>query len=379
MNMAHLIGWVLIGLAWAGIAYTVLAAWFVGRFGRGAAAKPAPYPPVTLLKPLYGAPPGLEADLEGFFVQDYPAPMQIVFGVCSKRDAAIAIVERLCDRYPAVDAVLTVNPASHGFNPKISNLINMAEEIRYGIVIVSDDDIAVPKDYARRLAEALAPDPVGAVSCLYTGVARGGVGARLCAMSVDYQFLPNAATGLGLGLAHPCMGSTIAIKGTVLETIGGFAAVADHLADDYEIGRKVRRTGLRVVVPALAVRHACTEDGISDWFNHELRWARTIRINDPAGHWGSIVTHPLPLALLATALTGLSVSGIGTLAATLVARAVLKWRVDRRFGSDGGPHWLLPARDCLAFAAFLLSLFGGRVRWRGESLRVRRNGILTKD
>lgn len=384
MSIPHLIGWIVMALAWAGIAYTLLAAWFVGRWGaplpsaEDAKPSPAALPPITVLKPLYGAPEGLEGWLEGFFVQDYPAPVQIVFGVSSADDAAVAVVERLRARYPAVEAVLAVGGPSRGFNAKVSNLVNMMPRARHDLLVVSDDDIAVPKDYLRQLAAALAPDRVGAASCLYTGEAAGGQGSRFCAMSVTYQFLPNAVTGLGLRLAQPCMGSTIAIQRAVLDEIGGFAAVADHLADDYEIGRRVRAHGYRVVIPALTVRHACTEGGIGAWFAHELRWARTIRVNDPAGHAGSMVTHPVPLALLALMLTAGASGGIATLAATLVARAVLKWRIDVRFGR-GGPHGLLPVRDVLAFAAFVLSLFGGRITWRGETLRVKRNGILMKN
>ena len=133
-----------------------------------------------------------------------------------------------------------------------------------------------------------------------------------------------------------------------------------------------------MVLPPFAVRHACLEDGLKSWFAHELRWMRTIRINDPAGHWGSIVTNPLPLALLAAVFLGFSAFAVGILAATIAARAVLKWRTDKSFGCAGGPVWLLPVRDILSFGVFLASLGGGAVAWQGEALTVAKSGVLIK-
>ena len=335
-------------------------------------------PAATILKPLHGDHPALEPCLETFFRQDYPAPVEIVFGVGDPADPAVGMVGRLCRRHPEAETGLIVSSRRHGLNAKASNLANMQVAAHYDMLAVSDDDIAVAPDYLSRLAAALAPSGVGVATCLYTGYAAGGFGSRLAAMGVNYHFLPNVATGIGLDMATPCMGSTVAIKRKVLDEIGGFAAVAGYLADDYEIGRLVRELGYRIAVPPFAVRHACLEGGMGDWFRHELRWMRTIRITDPAGHWGSIVTNPLPLALIGTILLGFSWFSVGVLATTFGGRAVLKWRTDKSFGCNGGPVWLLPIRDVLSFGVFLASLGGGAVAWQGEALTVARNGVLIK-
>ncbi len=378
MEIARGIGWVFTALAAGGIAYTVLAVHFLRRLvGRPEAAAET-RPTATILKPLHGAHPALEPCLETFFRQDYPAPVEIVFGVGDAADPAVGMVDRLCRRHPKAETGLVASARRHGPNAKASNLANMRIAAHYDLLAVSDDDIAVAPDYLGRLAAALSSPGVGAATCLYTGYAAGGFGSRLAAMGVNYHFLPNVATGLGLGLATPCMGSTIALKREVLDEIGGFAAVADYLADDYEIGRRVRGLGYRIAVPPFAVRHACLEAGIGDWFGHELRWMRTIRITDPAGHWGSIVTNPLPLALIGTVLLGFSRFSLGVLAATIAARAVLKWRTDKSFGCSGGPVWLLPIRDVLSFGVFLASLGGKAVVWQGEALTVTGSGRLIK-
>jgi ceramide glucosyltransferase len=246
------------------------------------------------------------------------------------------------------------------------------------VLILSDSDIAVPADYLGRVTAVLQPKDVGAVTCLYTGWAGAGFGSRLCAMGIDYQFLPNAVTSVVLSLAEPCFGSTIALRRAVLDEIGGLRAFANFLADDYEIGRAVRAKGYHVAIPRFVVRHACNENNIGEWLAHELRWARTLRVVAPAGHVCSIVTHAIPLALLGIILSGFTLFAVACFVTTLAARAVLKWRVDLCYGCNGGPLWLIPVRDVLSFCVFLVSLFGGSVEWQGSRLRVEQNGALSE-
>ena len=236
-------GWLLAGLALCGAAYALTAACLAVRFMRSGAAQPSVYPPVTILKPLYLGEPGLSDNLESFFAQDYPGPIQIVFGVHDESDPAIAVVESLRARYPHLDTMIVADGALHGANAKISNLINMLPAARHDILILSDSDITVSRRWLRHVTDALARPGVGLVTCLYTGeVVRGekSVWPTLSAMGTSYDFLPNVLFGTSLGLAEPCMGSTIALTRDMLNEIGGFMAFADYLADDYEIGRAVR-------------------------------------------------------------------------------------------------------------------------------------------
>ena len=240
--------------------------------------------------------------LAGFCRQDYPAPVQIVFGVQAATDPAIAVVESLKAKFPAADIALVVGAPPEGANPKIANLAGMTPHAKHGVLVLSDSDIGVPADYLRRVASALLAPGVGAVTCFYAGAPAESLWARLAAMGIGYQFLPNVAFAIGTGLATPCFGSTIALKASTLREIGGFESFRPHLADDYEIGRAVRGLGLRIAYPPLILDHACTETSLSELFRHELRWARTIRSIDPAGHAGSLVTHSLILALMGALL-----------------------------------------------------------------------------
>jgi ceramide glucosyltransferase len=374
-------GWLLAGLALCGAAYALAAAFLAGRFMRAEGAAAPVYPPVTILKPLHLGEPGLFDNLESFFAQDYPGQVQIVFGVHDAKDPAIAVVQALQARYPHLDTSIVADGALYGFNAKISNLINMLPAARHDILVLSDSDIVVPRSWLRSVTDALARPGVGLVTCLYTGEVIRGDGrlwSTLSAMGTSYEFLPNVMLATSLGLADPCMGSTIALTRGVLEEIGGFGAFTDFLADDYEIGRAARAKGYTVAIPAMGVGHTASEANVRDLFRHELRWTRTIRMVDSMGHLGSVVTFGFPIALIAAVFLGFNWASLVVMLITLGSRLFLKRRIDDIFGTHAGPFWLLPVRDVLSFAVFVMSRFGETVYWRGSRFQVETSGALSQ-
>lgn len=378
-EVLQIIAWFLLALALAGAAYQLLAAYQVRRlFGGPPAELAEPEQAVTILKPLHGDEPGLDGALASFLTQDYGAAVQMVLGVQDPADPAQLVVGALRREFPDRDVVLVVDKTPHGENLKIANLINMMPQVRHDIVLVSDSDISVEPSYLRSVVATLAAPGIGVVTCAYRGDGRLGVWSRLSAMNISYQFLPSVAVGVGLGLARPCMGSTIALRRELLSAIGGFEAFADLLADDYAIGAAVRARGLGGVVAPKVVTHNCSEASLAELMVHELRWARTIRGVDPAGFFGSGVTHALPLALLGLCASEGSPAGFATLVLVLICRVLLKRQVDQVCGATTGEVWLMPLRDVLSFAVFLGSFFVRAVNWRGAQFRVDAQGALRR-
>jgi ceramide glucosyltransferase len=349
------------------------ARWFVRR---PAVAAPATWPDVSILKPLFGAEAQLSENLETFFHQDYPGKIQFIFGVQDPNDSAIPAVKSLMARYPGLDVQLLVNPAPHGLNRKVSNLINMTRGARHPLIVMSDSDVAVGPNHLRTLAAALAEPGVGAVTCLYRGMPNGGFWSRLSAMAADDHFLPATILGLSLGLARPCVGATIALERETLMRIGGFQTVANQLADDYAIGKAVRRAGLRVIVSPMLVVHAFEDKSLNEVVRHELRWARTIFTVDPAGYIGSGFTHAFPLAVIGAVLRGFDALGLAAVLAALACRLFLKYRLTREFELPNPDYALLVARDILSFVVYLASFWSTRVSWRGQDFAVARDGRL---
>jgi ceramide glucosyltransferase len=352
-------------------------------------AAPAAYPSVTILKPLHGAEPDLYANLASFCRQDYPAPVQVVFGLSDPGDPAVAIVRKLIADFPERDLELVINARRHGTNAKVSNLINMQAAARHDIIVIADSDIAVSPDYLGNVTASLSQpgvgqqeigqQDIGIVTCLYRGAAARGLWSRLAATGIDYQFLPNVLVGLKLGFATPCFGSTIALRRATLAKLGGLQSVADQLADDYELGMAARRAGLAVIIPPFIVTHVCGERSLRELLLHELRWARTIRAVDPFGFAGLAVTYAVPLALIGFALGGITPAA-SIVAVALLCRFALQAELHRLFqlGTVRNLFWLGPIRDVLSFVVFVASYFGRGVEWRGHRYGVRADSRLSR-
>lgn len=361
-------------VAGVGCAYLMTATILLRRLERDrASVRPAATPAVTILKPLHGNEPGLLENLGSFCAQDYPGDIQIVCGVQHTSDGAVAVVERLRELNPDRHLDLVVDAKVHGLNRKVSNLVNMAPRIRHEVVVLADSDIRVDACYLCRVIAALEQPGVGAVSCLYYGVALTGVWARLAALLINAQFLPSVVVALAFGLAHPCFGSTLALRRGALTAIGGFEPFVDCLADDYAMGAALRAQGCNVAIPRFAVAHVCTQTSLRELWRHQLRWARTIRSIDPIGYAGTLVSHPVPWALIAVLLGAGSTALLPAVAVAIAAiacRMVVLRQVERAYRLPPQPHWLVPACDLLSFAVFAISFLNWEVSWRGHRFRM---------
>lgn len=370
------LGWIFLAFSIVGSGYSLAAGLALRWFFARATPVASDFPSVTILKPLHGDEPGLRACLEGFCTQDYPAPVQIVFGVRDASDSAIAVVSALKADHPRLAIELVVDGRLYGSNLKISNLINMERRIRHGTVVLADSDVSVGPDYLRRLVGALSAPGVGYVSCAYLGVPTGNVWSRLSAMAINYHQLPSVALGLRLRLAEPCFGPTIAFEKRVLDRVGGFRRFADHLADDFEFGRAVRELGYGFTIPPLLIGHGCPERSARSLLSHEVRWARTIRLIDPVTYVGSLICHPLPLVLVAAALLHASIPSLTACGVVIASRVFVTAQVDQIAGGRVGSGWLSPVRDLLSVGVYLSAFFVRTVTWRGRRFRIGRDGVL---
>src|SRR6476469_8642123 len=357
----------------AACAYALFGAVLLRQFARNTPILGSSRPGLTVLKPLCGAEPGLEANLISFFNQDYSGPLQLVLGVQSPADPAVTVAKGLKELR---DIELVVDSQRHGTNGKISNLINILARARHEIVVVSDGDIRVEPQYLQSVISTLLAPGVGIATCLYYGFSLNGLWSRLSATAINEHFLPNVLVALKLGLARPCTGATIAGRAETFRRIGGFEVFADHLADDYAIGEAVRELGLKVAVAPILVGHSCAETSFSELMHHELRWARTLRLLSPWGYAGLVLTHALPLALIAAALRGFGAAGWATIALALACRLSIPIQLRTLSFGGGASPWLSPIRDLMSFAVFLASFVPGPLSWRGSRYVLRSDGTL---
>jgi len=332
-------------------------------------------PPVSVLKPLHGAEPGLYGNLRSFAEQDYPL-FQLVLGVRDRTDSALPVARALIGDLPGRDIELVVDPRAGGSNLKVANLENMLPAARHDVIVVADSDMRVGRDYLSVVTAPLADPATGVVTCLYKGVPGAGLWSQLAALHINFGFLPSALVGDALGVGGGCFGATIALRRAVLERIGGFARVRNELADDHRIGGAVRELGLKTVLSPYIVENLVSEASFASLWRHELRWARTSRAMAPGGYAGSVVTHTVALAALAAAASGSGVAW-GFVLLSLVLRWISAAVIARALDLPRTGLWLLPLRDALSFAVFLGSFCGRSVSWRDQLFRVEPSGRMS--
>jgi ceramide glucosyltransferase len=362
----------------AALGYAAVAIMCVTHFGRRErkSGTAADLPPVSLLVPLRGEEHDLEGNLRAFAMQDYPV-CQLVLGVASADDRALAIAQRVAAALPDRNIEINVGEVRSARNPKIANVLSMMRIVRHKVLILADSDTRVDPAYVHSVTAPLHQPSVGAVTCLFAGVPAGTFSARLGAMFINEQFIPSVLVNSLFGPPRHCLGPTNAVRSTVLAAIGGFEALATHLADDFMLGNYIAARGLRVVFSRYVVRTIVSDSSLAKLWDHELRWHRTIRAVQPAGYAGMFLTYPVPLALLAFLLAPRPKRGVALFVAAF-ARIVLQRLSARAFGVASGSAWLVLPRDLLGIAVWAFGLTGSAVRWRDAQLRIEAGDTLAE-
>lgn len=366
----------------ASVAYCLLCVWVASRFAKSSASS-AParsdLPPVSILKAMKGADPELYAALRSHCVLDYP-DYEILFGVGDANDSAVPVIEKLIGEFPERKLRIVWCPQRLGANGKVSTLAQLTNAAANEVLLVNDSDIQVRADYLRTvIGELQQPGLVGLVTCLYRGMPAATLGSKLEALGIGTDFVPGVLVarfierGMRFGL-----GSTLAFRKRDLQWTGGFEAIADYLADDYELGRRIAHKGLRVELSRAIVETHLPAYDLRGFFSHQLRWARTIRVSRPAGYAGLLFTFTLPWAALTVLLSRDAAWSWGLLAAALTARGAMAWVSAEKALRDKATVsalWLLPLRDFLAPVIWILGLAGRKIVWRGEVFTLRKGKL----
>jgi ceramide glucosyltransferase len=345
---------------------------FAGARGHGAlCANP---PPVTILKPLCGDEPLLEEALTSCFQQGYPE-FQIVFGIQNPKDPALAVVQRLRERFPARDVAVVIDPTPHGPNRKVANLINMLPSARHDILVISDSDLHLPLNYLERLVVALEKPRTGLVTSLYIGSppTPKGWAARIGSTQISHCFLPGVLLSRALG-REDCLGSTAMLRRETLERTGGFRALVQLLAEDNVMGQRVKALGLSVGLADTIPTATVPEPNLRALWEHEIRWTSTIRALAPVSLCGSTLQYPLFWSLLAVLFSGAAAWSLVLFVAGWIVRWVATGLIDSALRPMVGrpayptPFWMLPLRDMLSVAQIAASFGVSEVVWRGHKL-----------
>ena len=329
-------------------------------------------PPVTILKPVKGMDADSLENFASFCRQDYPC-YQIVFACASLSDPVIPVIRDLIATYPSHDIDLVIDDRIYGPNYKVCNLINAFPKAKHDLIIVCDSDIRVGERYLREVCAPFADPAVGLVTSLYRTSRFEGAACAIEAMGFTAEMVPNVMVALRLEGLSFALGASMAVRREALESIGGFGALVDYLADDYQMGNKVHRAGWRLALSDYCVESVMHRESLNNILSRQLRWARTMRVSRPGGYFVSGITQPFPAACLAILVAGCALNGFAAAGLLYLVRCSVAAIYSRFYLRDNIlPRWLwlLPVRDGLAFVNWGLAFLGNRVRWRGHLYRL---------
>jgi ceramide glucosyltransferase len=381
--MAIAIEAVLALLTLAGLAYLLLALWGARSFAhywrrRMFAGEFAP--DVTILKPVKGVDPRMYAGLASHCKQQYAGQYEIVFGVSSLDDPAVAEIERLRMEFPACSIRLVECRERLGTSGKVSNLVQMLRESRYDHVIINDSDILVSSRYLTRVMECFSDPHVGMVTAPYVGRTAEKrpamtLWSRLESLGISTDFFPGvlAARWLEGGIRFG-LGSTLAMSKVALAKAGGLEPLVEYLADDYEMGERIFKAGYRVELCGEVVETTVPAYDSRGFCDHQLRWARSTRDSRKLGYLGLGITYALPWAMMTCVASGFALWSFSLLSVVGLARVALALSVGVGILGDGQvlrDLWLLPLRDFFGLGFWAWSFAGDTVVWRGELFRLR--------
>ncbi|HSU68638.1 MAG TPA: bacteriohopanetetrol glucosamine biosynthesis glycosyltransferase HpnI [Tepidisphaeraceae bacterium] len=331
-------------------------------------------PMVSILKPIKGVDEGAMENFVSFCQQDYPS-FEVLFGVANARDPAVQLVRQLQAKFPKLTIKLLVAEPL-GTNPKSATLHRLAAEARGDVLAIADADIRVTPEFLARVVPPLEDPAVGLVTCLYRGESPSNVPARLESLHMDAAFAPSVALAWKLGNCVG-LGATVVMRREDLVRAGGYAGIADHLLDDYEIAARIVRLGLKIHLSDYPVASVLGSMQFRQQWAREVRWSRGIRVANPLRYPGMIITFTLPLAIAAGSLSFVRHWAWTAVVLALVVRFYVGWRAAVSLGQrERGYLLLLPARDLLSAAVWAFALFGRRVIWRGQEFALRKDGRL---
>ena len=382
-------------LTLSGLFYMVLALWGTRAFVRSARkarqqarASDAPTfsPGVSILKPVKGIDPRMYAGLVSHCKQQYAGPFEIIFGVSSLDDPAVAEIERLQAEFPATPIRIVECRERLGASGKVTNLVQMLREARYPYILINDSDIRVSTHYLTRIMMPFADQNVGMVTAPYRGITALPdegltIWSRLEALGISTDFLPGvlAARKLEGGIRFG-LGSTLAVSRVALDSAGGLEPLVNHLADDYQLGARIAAAGFHVELAPEIVETSIPNYTFRGFWEHQLRWARSTRDSRRWGYVGLGITYCLPWALLNCIATGFDLWSFSVLSIVLLARVGVALSVGVGVLNDAQvvrDLWLLPLRDVFALLIWAWSFASDEVVWRGERFRLRDGHLIS--
>jgi len=377
-----LLQWICLIPVIGGSVYAGLSLLAVLRFrARVPEARPEPsfpvWPPVTILKPVCGLEKNQKDNLRSACLQDYPE-FQIVYSVQDPNDPVIPILKEIEEEFGCEKVSIVIEDRQAGPNGKVNNLLGGLSRARYDTLVISDSDAHLEPNYLKAIIRPLADPDIGCACTLYRATSADRWFEKMELLTLNADFTPSVIFAHVTGASNFCLGSSLALRRSTLEDIGGMETLADYLVEDYEIGRRLWISGKRVAIVHHFIEIVVDLKDSAQWWNHQVYWDQNTRAARPLGFLASILIRSIPFALLFAALRLGDGIGLAALGAAVGIRMATASMILRGIGDLEGLKSLalLPLRDLAALGTWLLAFTKKTVIWRGSEFTLTREGRL---
>lgn len=366
---------VLLLVAAAPLVYYILATVAAFRFfGQNQAPTHENYaPPASLLKPVRGVDFGSYENFASFCKQDYPE-YEILFAVNDENDPAVPLIRKIIAEFPQKRIRLFTYAKYLGANRKVNKLAMLVREARHDVLVLTDGDVRVDPDYLREVVAPLRDKKVGAVTSFYRAIAQDNFGGKLEAIGAASDFFAGVLMARWKEGIRFALGASIVTTKEWVRKMGGFESIADTLADDYELGLRIGNAGGEILLSQKPVSTMYSAQTFRGFWDHQLRWARTVRLCRPLSYLGLLFTQGFPWTLLAILIAPTWWIASAYLAAYVLLRFAMAWTVGVWGVRDEVLRrnlWLVPVRDAIYFVVWLASFGSNRIRWGSEEYAIR--------
>ncbi|MGZ3677517.1 MAG: glycosyltransferase [Ktedonobacterales bacterium] len=360
-------------------------------FSRRQPAEPACWPSVTILQPVTQGAAALRMNLEARAQLDYPARVQHVL-LCDAADACLqATCQEWAGAHPELDVriVRVKGRDGDGISPA-TKLAKLQVGLPYAtgdVLCLMDDDVAPRRDGRRRLVAYLGAPGVGATFGLACYTNWENLWSSLLSTYVNVYTLENFVSWAYLCGSIRVVGQMACYWRRPFVAAGAFDGLECYLDDDFVLAQRLQQAGLRPLQTPVVYD---VNDPAESRRRYAAKFKRWIVLPRQAmepfmAPWQRVAaflatpaTILLPSVVGAVALVARSRTSTYTLAATLGAFAATQGVSYTRFLRRRMPlrRWPLLFYTVLITPvhAALTLLAGNEVEWRGQRMRVFRDG-----